>query len=67
MKTLDELRKEFERTGVYTFLHDWRFDFDDEQNKYVVKSPMGQFNCNDLCMLNGAWAMFKELNKDETT
>lgn len=59
MKTIEELRSEFEKTEVFSLFYSWHFDFDVANNFYYNYSGRG----SDVDNLNSAWMMFQELKK----
>ena len=59
MKTIEELRAEFEETEVFNLFYSWHFDFDISNNFYYTYSDYK----SDVDSLNSAWMMFQELNK----
>ena len=60
MKTIEELRKEFEETKTFKLCYSWMIDFDEVANTYYA---MSMHLHSDVTSLNSAWMMFQELNK----
>lgn len=66
MKTLDELREEFEKlSNIRIWFVNNTLLFNGLEYEFVDKT----LNSNNytLGFINGAWFMFQELNKNETT
>lgn len=64
MKTIEELRIEFEK-HLGDQLKD--FKYSKKENKYTTKKKLDGFDfitgMYDVCTINGAWWMFQELKK----
>lgn len=60
MKTIEEMRKEFEETETFKLCNSWQIDFDDVANTYHSINPVFVSDC---IAINSAWMMFQELNK----
>ena len=67
MKTLDELRKEFENIDVIKAYVKMYCVFDSNNNDYNPKNRFNNIHDVRCEFVNGAWFMFQELNKNETT
>lgn len=60
MKTIEELRREFEETEMFKLYYSWQMDFDDVANTYYTEN----LHLKDYAeCLNSAWMMFQELKK----
>ena len=64
MKTIKELRKEFEKLIGDDIKY---FKYSKNENKYTTKKKLHGFDFLEamysVCTINGAWCMFQELKK----
>lgn len=61
MKTIEELRKEFEKTNTFKLCTSWQIDFDDVSETYHSINPVFMSDC---IAINSAWMIFQELNNE---